>query len=354
MSQKILKGLEEYHFHLPKSLIAQEPTMERGSSRLLVLRKDTGEIVVSRFSELHSFLPENTLLVMNEARVTPARLYGESGGSKVELLILNPKVEGDSLGDHAMWSLGKPGKKLHIGARVNIEGNGMMLSGEVLELDSSGRRLIRFHFEDSPSKVFELLGHMPLPPYIKRPDSPEDLLRYQTVYAKKDGAIAAPTAGLHFSKEYLEFLAKRGYGSTLVFLMVGMGTFLPLTEKELISGKLHKEYVEVGKDTADKVNKAKNESHPVLSVGTTTLRALEWAGEDGLLRERKGLTDIFIRPGYSFQIADALLTNFHLPASSLFMLVSAFAGLDKVKRAYELAIFEGFRFYSYGDAMLIV
>jgi S-adenosylmethionine:tRNA ribosyltransferase-isomerase len=353
--KKVPEGLEEYFFELPERLIAQDPPPERGGSRLLALSRETGRMELGLFRDLERWLPPGALLVLNEARVSPARLLGESaGGGRAEALILEPGVSPDEPGDADLWCLARPGRRLAPGKRLLFRGGGAVLGAEVLAAGEGGRRLIRFSFADSPSRVLEAVGHLPLPPYIRRPDRAEDFDRYQTVYAKRGGSAAAPTAGLHFTRGHLERLRESGFGLAFLHLMVGAGTFQPLTAERLKSGRLHGEPVEVPEEAAQAVAEAKKEGRRVLAVGTTTLRALEWAGATGRVRAGSGVADLFIRPGCDFKIADALLTNFHLPASSLFVLVSAFAGKELAREAYRLAAAENMRFYSYGDAMLIL
>jgi S-adenosylmethionine:tRNA ribosyltransferase-isomerase len=293
---------------------------------------------------------------MNNAKVTPARLYGLQQNSKVEVLILNPPTYSMREGIYELWCLVYPGKKFKVGSEIIFKGSDCDLTGKVVQISQSGHRLIRFNFSDSPVLILEKLGHIPLPHYIKRPAREEDTLRYQTVYASdtNSGAIAAPTAGLHFTLEQLDRLKAKGFDQVFVHLRVGAGTFQPLTEERLETGKLHKEYVDIDPLAATEIRGAKLEGKSIISVGTTTLRAIEWASLEGELLPKSGFTDIFIRPGFKFKVADGLITNFHLPCSSLLILVSAFAGLENIKRAYELAIQEKFRFYSYGDAMLII
>ncbi|MDR2612241.1 MAG: tRNA preQ1(34) S-adenosylmethionine ribosyltransferase-isomerase QueA [Deltaproteobacteria bacterium] len=354
---KAIKGLEDFFFDLPRELIAQEPPRKRGDSRLMVLSRDTGDIEITHFSALEGHLPQGALLVFNDAKVTPARLYGHKKGrsGRLEVLILNPPAESGREGVYELWCLGSPGKRLRTGAELVFEGEeGTELEARVLDINAAGHRLLRFLFSAPPSEILDRVGRLPLPPYIKRPDAREDLVRYQTVYARRAGAVAAPTAGLHFTQDHLRRLREAGHELAGVHLRVGAGTFLPLSERNLERGRLHEEYVEVGLETARKVNDARSHGVPVVSVGTTSLRALEWASLSGEVEPKSGLTDIFIRPGFSFRAADALVTNFHLPGSSLIMLAAAFAGLQNLKRAYETAVREGFRFFSYGDAMLIV
>jgi S-adenosylmethionine:tRNA ribosyltransferase-isomerase len=354
LGKTILKGLEKYFFELPISLIAQEPSLRRGDSRLLVLHKDTGEMDISSFNRLHEFLPKQALLVFNNAKVTPARLFGISSGKPVEVLVLEPELFQDTLGNVSCWCMVRPGKLLPVGSIVRFRGYRKFVKAEVIDIDKNGRRHITFHFRGKASQIFEKIGHIPLPPYIKRPDNMEDSFRYQTVFANKEGAVAAPTAGLHFTHNYLDFLSEQGFEMAMLFLKVGMGTFSTLRDEQLRDGKLHEEYVEINEVCANRINMAKKAGRPIVSVGTTTLRALEWAGEKGELKEISGMTDIFIRPGHKFMMADALVTNFHLPCSSLFMLVCAFGGINKVQDAYKLAVSEKFKFFSYGDAMLII
>jgi S-adenosylmethionine:tRNA ribosyltransferase-isomerase len=295
-------------------------------------------------------------MAFNDAKVTPAKLVGRNRGftGALEILILNPPAESERAGFYELWCLGSPGKRLRIGADLVFEADGLELEAKILDINAAGHRLLRFDFRGPPPRILDSLGRAPLPPYIKRPDAREDLTRYQTVYARRPGAVAAPTAGLHFTSEHLERLREAGHEDVRVHLRVGAGTFLPLSQRNIESGTLHQEFAEVGADAAAKLNAAKAAGTQVVSVGTTTLRALEWAALSGRVEPKSGMTDIFIRPGFRFRAADALLTNFHLPGSSLMMLASAFAGLDNLKRAYETAVRERFRFFSYGDAMLIV
>jgi S-adenosylmethionine:tRNA ribosyltransferase-isomerase len=354
---KAIRGLEDFWFDLPRELIAQEPPRKRGESRLLVLDRDTGDMEISAFSRLEGRLPSGALMVLNDAKVTPARLYGHKRGRSglLEILILNPPAESVREGVYELWCIGSPGKRLKIGAELVFEGpEGGELEARVLDINPSGHRLLRFVFREPPCQALERLGRLPLPPYIKRPDCREDRVRYQTVYARRPGAVAAPTAGLHFTQDHLRRIREAGHELAFVHLRVGAGTFLPLSPRNLETGSLHEEYVEVSPETAGKINDARRGGTPVVAVGTTTLRAAEWASLSGEAEPKSGLTDIFIRPGFRFRAADALVTNFHLPGSSLMMLAAAFAGLGNLRRAYETAVAERFRFFSYGDAMLIV
>ncbi|MDR2350431.1 MAG: tRNA preQ1(34) S-adenosylmethionine ribosyltransferase-isomerase QueA [Deltaproteobacteria bacterium] len=361
---KVLRGLEDYDYDLPESFIAQEPLPERGDSALMILKRSTGEIALSEFSHLDDHLPPESLLVLNNAKVTPARLYATLGESRAEVLILNPPVNSTGAGSYDLWCMVHPGRKLKIGKELTFADGDCVLNAKIIDISPSGKRLVRFLFNDAPSAALSRLGHLPLPPYIKRPDREDDRVRYQTVYAESEGAVAAPTAGLHFTAEHLERLTRKGHELARVNLRVGAGTFLPLTGENLAKGTLHEEFAEIPQETATMVNNAKAAGRTVISVGTTAVRALEWAslkragtkGADGslVLGETSGFTDLFIRPGFEFRAVDALITNFHLPGSSLLMLVAAFAGLENVMNAYKTAVREKFRFFSYGDAMLIV
>jgi S-adenosylmethionine:tRNA ribosyltransferase-isomerase len=342
-------------FHLPPELIAQEPPTERGDSRLLVLYRSTGRIVMAKFAELAKFLPLNSVLVLNEAKVTPARLLGtRPKGGKAEALILSLPKPGARPGVYELEALVKPGKHIQIGQTLTFKNNNFALEGLVLSVAPNGRRLIRFDFPQPPLEVLESLGRVPLPPYIKRPDRLDDRERYQTVYAQKPGAVAAPTAGLHFTQEHLADLEKAGFQIVKLFLKVGAGTFAPLTEKELESGTLQAEEYEISPKSVEAIAKAKTNGQIIAAVGTTSARTLEWAAINSLLTAGSGQTNLFIRPGHEFKIVDALITNFHLPGTSLLLLVSALAGEELIKKAYAQAIEARFRFYSYGDAMLIL
>jgi S-adenosylmethionine:tRNA ribosyltransferase-isomerase len=307
------------------------------------------------FASLAQFLPPRALLVVNDARVTPARLLGRRlGGGKVELLILDPPV-GTFSGPLDRLCLGKPGRNLKPGTELTFEKNDLKLEARVVEAESDGpHRLIRFFFQSDPASVLDALGHLPLPPYIRRPDRPDDFDRYQTVYAKSPGAVAAPTAGLHFTREHLKTLKEAGFETVSVSLRVGAGTFAPLTSAMLQEGRLHEEWVEVGPEAVLAVRRAQEEGRTVVAIGTTAARALEWASEGGIIKPKKGGCTLFIRPGFRFQTVEALITNFHLPGSSLMYLVGALAGRETILKAYAQAIEAEFRFYSYGDAMLLL
>ncbi|MDR1044536.1 MAG: tRNA preQ1(34) S-adenosylmethionine ribosyltransferase-isomerase QueA [Candidatus Adiutrix sp.] len=353
-----LPELAPFSFELPPELVAQTPPKERGNSRLMLLNREGRGVGHHHFSELPELLPPGALLVFNQVRVSRARLLGRKAdsGGRVEAFILQPPPQGSGAGDYDLWCLVHPGRRIKAGRDLIFShpGTPERLSATALDFDPEGRRLLRFHFGDDPEAVLERLGHVPLPFYIKRPDESEDRDRYQTVYGRSPGAVAAPTAGLHFTREMLETLKARGFESTEVTLKVSAGTFAPLTRLNLESGRLHREHISVPEAAAAAVSRAKAEGRPVLAVGTTTVRSLEWAAEGGRLAPREGWGDLFIRPGWKFKVVDALLSNFHLPASSLLMLVSALAGRERVLEAYGEALKSAYRFYSYGDAMLIV
>lgn len=338
--------IKEFYYDLPEELIAQDPLLDRSSSRLMVLDKMSGEIKNKKFSDIKSYLKKGDCLVINDTKVIPARLFGsrESTGGKVEILLLK-RLQND------IWEvLVKPGKKCKIGSKISF-GDGI-LKGEIIDIVDEGNRLIKFSYEGIFEEILDKLGEMPLPPYIKH--KLEDKNRYQTVYAKHDGSAAAPTAGLHFTPELLKEIEEMGVEIARVTLHVGLGTFRPVKEQDILKHHMHSEFYIVGKEAADKINATKKRGDRVICVGTTSCRTLESAtDEDGILREKSAWTEIFIYPGYKFKIMDALITNFHLPESTLLMLISAFAGKDKIMSAYEKAVEEGYRFFSFGDAMFI-
>ncbi|MCI8695504.1 tRNA preQ1(34) S-adenosylmethionine ribosyltransferase-isomerase QueA [uncultured Acetatifactor sp.] len=337
----------DYYFELPQELIAQDPLEERTSSRLLVLDKRTGAVSHHGFREIGEFLRPGDCLVLNDTKVIPARLLGEreGTGAHVELLLLKRR-SGD------VWeTLVRPGKKCRPGTRLTF-GDGL-LKAEILDTVEEGNRLVRFDYEGIFEEVLDRLGEMPLPPYITH--KLQDRNRYQTVYAKHEGSAAAPTAGLHFTKELLGRLEGKGIGIAYVTLHVGLGTFRPVKEENVLEHHMHTEHYQVSREAADTINRTKAQGGRIVCVGTTSCRTLESAaGEDGLVRPCSGDTDIFIYPGYRFRVLDALITNFHLPESTLIMLVSALAGREHVLAAYEEAVRERYRFFSFGDAMLIV
>ena len=337
----------DYFFELPGELIAQDPLEERTSSRLLVLDKRTGAVSHHVFRDIGDFLRPGDCLVLNDTRVIPARLLGEreGTGAHVELLLLKRK-SGD------VWeTLVRPGKKCRPGTRLTF-GDGM-LKAEILDTVEEGNRLVRFDYEGIFEEVLDRLGEMPLPPYITH--KLQDRNRYQTVYARHEGSAAAPTAGLHFTKELLDRLEGKGIGIAYVTLHVGLGTFRPVKEENVLEHHMHTEHYEVSREAADTINRTKVQGGRIVCVGTTSCRTIESAAdESGLVQPGSGDTDIFIYPGYRFRVLDALITNFHLPESTLIMLVSALAGREHVLAAYEEAVRERYRFFSFGDAMLVI
>lgn len=336
----------DFYYDLPPELIAQTPLEKRDESRLLCLDKATGEWSHHHFYELPDFLRPGDCLILNNSRVLPARLLGRRlpGGGACEVLLLQDK------GDKVWECLVRPGKHLREGARVSF-GDGE-LTAEIAEVLPDGNRLVRFDYEGIFLEVLERLGKMPLPPYIK--EELQDQERYQTVYSKVNGSAAAPTAGLHFTPELLERIAAKGVGVGYVTLHVGLGTFRPVKEDEIEQHDMHSEYCTIPQETADLINRTKANGGRVICVGTTSCRTIEsWAGEDGTMTATGGWTNIYIYPGYRFKVMDALVTNFHLPESTLIMLVSALAGREHVLAAYEEAVRERYRFFSFGDAMFI-
>ncbi len=341
--------LSQFDFELPPELIAQEPLDKRDASRMLVLARKNGAVSHDSFSSFPAFFNSGDVLVVNNTKVFPARLYGETeSGAKVEVFLV--EMESDKL-----WStLARPGKRLKVGKRIVF---GPELSGEVVAKDDSGRVSIRFDCEGSFDDAVDKLGETPLPPYIKRipGESDEDIERYQTLYASERGAIAAPTAGLHFTEAVFEQLRDRGVEIVEITLHVGYGTFEPVRVENLNEHSVSAEKFEISKESARLLTKAKCENRRITAVGTTTTRALESAiAEDGSFSWGKQTANLTITPGYRFKAVDALLTNFHLPKSSLMVLVSTFAGHENVMNAYRHAVKEGYRFYSYGDCMLII
>jgi S-adenosylmethionine:tRNA ribosyltransferase-isomerase len=346
-------NVADFNFDLPDELIAQQ-ALPRGKSRLLHLDRSTGKVRHRRIDELPEMLLVGDVLVVNDTRVFPARLLGhrEPSGGAVECMLLSGRRSGDT------WdALMHPGQKLKPGARVRFEGSAGVLMGEVLERRYQGRRTIRLWSETSASvdALIDALGHVPLPPYIKRDDTPEDRERYQTVYARARGSVAAPTAGLHFSDELVRRLAERGVERVAITLHVGYGTFKPMRAEHVEDHVVDPEPYEISASAAAAVNRARAEGRRVIAVGTTTTRALESAAaETGEVVPGRGEASLFIYPGFTFKAIDGLLTNFHLPRSSLLMLVAAFGGTERVLAAYRTAVAKKYRFYSYGDAMLVV
>ena len=338
---------KDFYFDLPEELIAQTPLERRDASRLLVLNKETGAWSHHHFYELPQFLRPGDCLIMNNSRVLPARLLGhrEGTGGACEVLLLIDR------GDKVWECLVRPGKKLRPGSRV-VFGNGELV-GEIIQEVEGGNRLVRFEYEGIFLEVLERLGKMPLPPYIKA--ELQDQERYQTVYSKVNGSAAAPTAGLHFTRELMDTLQAGGVSIGFVTLHVGLGTFRPVKEEEITDHDMHSEYCLIPQETADLINRTKAAGGRVVCVGTTSCRTLEsWANDDGTMEAKAGWTNIFIYPGYRFKVMDALITNFHLPESTLIMLVSALAGREHILAAYEEAVREQYRFFSFGDAMLII
>lgn len=339
--------LKDFSYELPKELIAQDPLKERSDSRLMVIDRAAKTIEHHVFKDIPSFLEPGDCLVINDTKVLPARLMGsrEGTGAAIEVLLLKRR-EGD------VWeTLVKPGKKARPGTRISF-GEGALI-GEVLDVVEDGNRLIRFEYEGIFEEVLDRLGQMPLPPYITH--RLVDKNRYQTVYAKHEGSAAAPTAGLHFTPELLSEIEKKGVSIARVTLHVGLGTFRPVKVENIEEHHMHAEEYAIAATEAEKINRARATGHRVIAVGTTSLRTLESAaGEDGAIEESSGVTDIFIYPGYRFKAVDALITNFHLPESTLLMLVSALAGREVILNAYETAVREKYRFFSFGDAMLIL
>ena len=336
----------DFYFDLPKELIAQDPLKDRSGSRLMVLDKETGEVSHHIFKEIIDFLNPGDCLVINNTKVIPARLYGvkEDTGAHVEVLLLK-RMEND------VWeTLVKPGKKLRPGARISF-GDGL-LKAEVLDIVDEGNRRIRFTYDGIFEEILDQLGEMPLPPYITH--KLEDKSRYQTVYAKYDGSAASPTAGLHFTKELLAAIEEKGIKIANITLHVGLGTFRPVKVDDVTQHHMHSEFYMVDEDAARIINETKDNGGRVIAVGTTSTRTLETvADENGHVRPCSGWTQIFIYPGYTFKCIDALITNFHLPESTLLMLVSALASKEKILNAYHIAVEEKYRFFSFGDAMFI-
>lgn len=338
---------EDFYFDLPEELIAQDPLEDRSSSRLLVLDKESGKVEHHIFRDVLHYLNEGDCLVINETKVIPARLFGVRVGTdaKIEVLLLKR-------GENDVWeTLVRPGKKAKVGTRISF-GDGLLV-GEVVDVVEEGNRLIHFEYEGIFEEILDQLGQMPLPPYITH--QLEDKNRYQTVYAKNSGSAAAPTAGLHFTPELLKMIEEKGVEIAKVTLHVGLGTFRPVKVENILEHHMHSEFYQIEEDAAVKINRAKDKGKKVICVGTTSCRTVESAAdENGRLTACSGWTEIFIYPGYEFKVLDSLITNFHLPESTLVMLVSALAGRENVLNAYQKAIEEKYRFFSFGDAMLIL
>lgn len=339
-------NVKDFDFNLPEELIAQHPLEQRDSSRLMVLDKVTGGIKHRKFHDIIEYLNEGDTLVLNNTRVMPARLIGEKEGTggKIEFLLLK-RIKKDK------WEcLAKPGKSARVGRKFTF-GEGK-LKAEVVEVKEDGNRIIEFFYEGIFEEVLDSLGEMPLPPYIH--ERLEDRERYQTVYSKENGSAAAPTAGLHFTKDLLKELKDRGINIVYLTLHVGLGTFRPVKVESIEEHEMHSEFYMLSKESADIINETKKRGNAIISVGTTSTRTLETIGdENGFVKEQNGWTNIFIYPGYKFKVVDRLITNFHLPESTLIMLVSTLAGQNNVMNAYKEAVNEKYRFFSFGDAMFI-
>lgn len=346
MSDVEKMSLHDYFYHLPEELIAQDPLEDRSSSRLMVLDKESGNVEHHIFKDIIEYLNAGDCLVINDTKVLPARLYGNKVGTdaKIEVLLLKRR-------ENDIWeTLVKPGKKCKVGTVISF-GDGL-LKGEVIDVVEEGNRLIQFQYEGIFEEVLDQLGEMPLPPYITH--KLEDKNRYQTVYAKYEGSAAAPTAGLHFTKELLEQITAKGVKIAHVTLHVGLGTFRPVKVENILEHHMHSEFYMVDEKDADIINTCRANGGKIISVGTTSTRTLETVtDEKGIVHPGSGWTQIFIYPGYQFKAIDALITNFHLPESTLLMLVSALAGRENVLEAYEVAVKEKYRFFSFGDAMFI-
>lgn len=339
--------LTDFYYELPEELIAQDPLEKRSDSRLMVVGRADGSIAHRHFYDILDYVNQGDCLVINDTKVIPARLMGvkEDTGASIEVLLLKRREE-------KVWeTLVKPGKKARIGARIRF-GDGLLV-GEVIDIVEEGNRLIRFEYKGIWEELLDKLGQMPLPPYITHQLKDRD--RYQTVYAKHEGSAAAPTAGLHFTNELLEQLKEKGVEIAHVTLHVGLGTFRPVKVDNILEHHMHSEFYVVEEAEAAKINAAKARGNQIISVGTTSTRTLETVADDnGVVKAGSGWTDIFIYPGYQFKVVDSLITNFHLPESTLLMLVSAFSSREQMLHAYEVAVQEKYRFFSFGDAMLII
>lgn len=340
--------LKTYDYELPEELIAQEPLKNRSSSKLMVVDKKTGQVEHKTFADIASYFQKGDVLVLNETKVIPARLYAkrEGTGSKLEIFLLRDK------GNNHWEALTKPGRKAKPGTKFYFDDSNYCVVKDILP---DGVRLIEFFADKEFSIFLDDFGEMPLPPYINRRGLEEDKTRYQTVFAKKAGAVAAPTASLHFTPELLKNIENKGVKIVKILLHVGIGTFRPVKVEDLREHEMHSEYYEISEDAAKSINNAKENGGKVIAVGTTVVRTLETAAKlNGKIEPSSGDTDIFIYPGYQYKIVDNLITNFHLPKSTLLMLVSAFSSIDIVKKAYQIAVEQKYRFFSYGDAMLFL
>ena len=339
--------LHDFYYDLPEELIAQDPLSDRSSSRLMVLDKNTGAIEHKIFRNITEYLKPGDCLVINDTKVIPARLIGEKEGTgaAIEVLLLKRLEDRQDT-----WEvLVKPGKKCKVGARIVFGGG--KLTGEIIDIVEEGNRLIQFSYDGIFEEILDELGQMPLPPYITH--KLEDKNRYQTVYAKYDGSAAAPTAGLHFTPELLEKMKDKGAELLFVTLHVGIGTFRPVAEENIEDHEMHREWYTIEKETAQKVNEAKEEGRRIIAVGTTSVRTLESAGQTGRVEAGSSWTQLYIYPGYQWQVVDAIVTNFHLPESTLIMMMASFAGREHILAAYEEAVRQKYRFFSFGDAMFL-
>ena len=345
MIEKNIKT-SDFYYDLPEDLIAQTPLKDRDHSRLLVMDKDTGNLEHRHFYNVIDYLNKGDCIVINDTKVLPARLFGvrKDTGAVIELLLLK------RLDDKKWETLVKPGKKAKVGSDIIFKEN--LLTGKIVEVRDDGNRIIEFEFEGIFEEILDQLGEMPLPPYIH--EKLEDKNRYQTIYADHLGSAAAPTAGLHFNDELIKKIEEKGVIIARLTLHVGLGTFRPVKCEYILEHKMHSEYYELTKNEAKKINEAKLAGNKVISVGTTSTRTLETIGDDnGFIKPQKGWTDIFIYPGYKFKVVDSLITNFHLPESTLIMLVSSLAGKKNIMNAYKIAVENKYRFFSFGDAMII-
>ncbi|MGI6678639.1 MAG: tRNA preQ1(34) S-adenosylmethionine ribosyltransferase-isomerase QueA [Dehalobacterium sp.] len=337
--------LSDFDYYLPEKLIAQHPIEPRDASRLLVLHKDTGLIEHKHFIDVIDYFNPGDVMVLNNTKVLPARLFGfKETGALIEVMLLKQI-------DYQTWEvLVRPGKKARPGTKIIFAPG--ILEGEIKETTDVGGRMIRFSFKDNFFEILDQLGQMPLPPYIH--EKLQDQNRYQTVYAKEAGSAAAPTAGLHFTENLLKKIVQKQINITTVLLHVGLGTFRPVQEENIKNHKMHAEYYEISHESADIINRGKERGSRIITVGSTSTRTLETAARDGKIKAQHGFTESFIYPGYQFRAIDALITNFHLPKSSLLMLVCALGGYEQVMEAYRVAVKENYRFFSFGDAMLII
>ena len=338
-------NVKDYDYDLPEELIAQDPLEDRSSSRLMVLDRQTGDVEHRHFTDILEYLHPGDCLVINNTKVIPARLFGvkEDTQAKIEVLLLKRK-------ENDIWeTLVKPGKKAKPGTKL-VFGDGL-LTAEVVDVVEEGNRLIQFHYDGIFEEILDQLGQMPLPPYITH--QLKDKNRYQTVYAKYDGSAAAPTAGLHFTPELLEKMKDKGAELLFVTLHVGIGTFRPVAEENIEDHEMHREWYTIEKETAQKVNEAKEEGRRIIAVGTTSVRTLESAGQTGRVEAGSSWTQLYIYPGYQWQVVDAIVTNFHLPESTLIMMMASFAGREHILAAYEEAVRQKYRFFSFGDAMFL-